>query len=127
MDLPSPGGFNVWIQYACLVLSDCYLLSGRQAKKSYHNFIANNFQGIKILWSSRTGFLHWFICKMTLDIDESWKNYNNAMIIGGTINNVNWWCMKCARFYFHNDIFSYKIHKNVVPQKILTIQYQTTP
>ena len=37
----------------------------------------------------KTGFLHLFVNEMTPDICKSQHNYNNVMIIGTLINNIN--------------------------------------
>ena len=58
-----------------------------QIHTNYH--IADNFQSIKIATGLKDGFLHLFVHEVTLDIHKSQHNYNNTMIIGTTINNIN--------------------------------------
>ena len=54
--------------------------------------------------SLKTRLSRLFVHETTPEIHESQHNYNNTMIIGTIINNINWWCMKwCSRFYFHED------------------------
>ena len=43
----------------------------------------------KFAKSLKTGFSHLFVYEMISDICESQHNYNNAMITGSTINNID--------------------------------------
>ena len=76
--------------------------------------------------SLKTGLSCLFVHETTPDIRESQHNYNNTMIIGTIINNINWWCMKwCSQFYFHEDrnlqmfhpliVTSYMVCKSWIP------------
>ena len=53
-----------------------------------------------------------FICSWEIsDISESQHNYNSTLIIGTTINNINWWCMIHSQFYLDKIVLATKFAK----------------